>query len=198
MWTKQNLSVFNMITGINESKTLIKHISCECKCIFDGIKCTSNQWWNNDKCQCECKKHHICEERLYLESCYMQKNIIYVKKDYIWNLATCRCENDKYLASITDDSVITCGEFIETKETKIIPKNIICETKSFYILLAFLLITITLLIAVSIYYYLIKYKTKQKHLLTFYVTNNKLKEVLYCYSDTIMRVVDIDFSDIFW
>ena len=27
-----NLSVFNMITGINEWKTLAKHISCECKC----------------------------------------------------------------------------------------------------------------------------------------------------------------------
>ena len=27
-----NQSVFNMITGINESKTLTKHISCECKC----------------------------------------------------------------------------------------------------------------------------------------------------------------------
>ena len=25
-----------MITGINESKTLTKHISCECKCRFDG------------------------------------------------------------------------------------------------------------------------------------------------------------------
>ena len=30
------LSVFNMITGINESKTLTKHISCKCKCRFDG------------------------------------------------------------------------------------------------------------------------------------------------------------------
>ena len=27
-----NLSMFNMITGINELKTLTKHISCECKC----------------------------------------------------------------------------------------------------------------------------------------------------------------------
>ena len=27
-----NLSVFNMIIGINESKILTKHISCECKC----------------------------------------------------------------------------------------------------------------------------------------------------------------------
>ena len=33
-----NLSVFNMITGINESKTLTKHISCEFKCKFDEQK----------------------------------------------------------------------------------------------------------------------------------------------------------------
>ena len=45
-----NLSVFNMITGINESKTLKKHISCECKYRFDEIKCHSDQRWNNDKC----------------------------------------------------------------------------------------------------------------------------------------------------
>ena len=43
-----NLSVFNMITGINELKTLCKHILCECKCKFDGTKCNSNQWWNNN------------------------------------------------------------------------------------------------------------------------------------------------------
>ena len=34
-----NLSVFSMITRINELKTLTKHISCECKCKFDGRKC---------------------------------------------------------------------------------------------------------------------------------------------------------------
>ena len=38
-----------MITEINESKTLTKHISYECKCKF-GRKCNSDQWWNNDKC----------------------------------------------------------------------------------------------------------------------------------------------------
>ena len=37
-----NLSVFNMTTGINESKTLTKHISCDCKC-------KSIQWCNNNK-----------------------------------------------------------------------------------------------------------------------------------------------------
>ena len=35
-----DLSVFNMITGINESKTLTKHISCKCKCKFDGKNVT--------------------------------------------------------------------------------------------------------------------------------------------------------------
>ena len=45
-----NLNVFNMITGINKSKNLTKHISCKCKCKFDGRKCNSDQWWNNDKC----------------------------------------------------------------------------------------------------------------------------------------------------
>ena len=57
-----NLSVFNIISGINKSKTLTKHISRECKCKLDGKKCNSNQWWNHDKCQCECKKHYICEK----------------------------------------------------------------------------------------------------------------------------------------
>ena len=41
------------------------------------------------------------------------------------------------------------------------------ETKSFYILLAFILIIIALLIVVIIYCYLIKYKAKQKYLLPF-------------------------------
>ena len=49
-----NLSVFNMITGIIESKALTKHISSAYKCKLDGTKCNSNKWWNN-KDRCECK-----------------------------------------------------------------------------------------------------------------------------------------------
>ena len=45
-----NLIMFNMIAGINELKTLPKHMSCKCKCKIDGRKCNSNQWWNNHKC----------------------------------------------------------------------------------------------------------------------------------------------------
>ena len=50
-----NLNVIN-IAGINEWKTLMKHLSCKCKCIFDGRNCNSDQWWYNIKCRCECKK----------------------------------------------------------------------------------------------------------------------------------------------
>ena len=61
----EDLSVFNMITGINELKTLTKHISCECKCKFDRKKCDSDQWWNKGKCRCECKKHHVCKKHVF-------------------------------------------------------------------------------------------------------------------------------------
>ena len=50
--------------------------------------------------------------------------------------------------------------------------------QNFCILLAFLLITIAIFIAVSIYWYLIKYQAKQEHLLPFHDTNNELR-VLY-------------------
>ena len=50
-----NLNVFNMITRINELKTLRKHISYDYKCKFDDKKCNSNQKWNNELYRCECK-----------------------------------------------------------------------------------------------------------------------------------------------
>ena len=64
-------------------------------------------------------------------------------------------------------------------------KNAICKTKNFFILLAFLLIMIALLIAVSIYCYLINYKAKQKHILPFYITNYKLKK--FCIDEILSK-----------
>ena len=139
-----------MITEKNESKILTKDISCEFKCRFDGKKCNSDQWWNNNKCLCDCEKRHVC------------------RKDYIWNPATCSCKNRKCLASIVNDSAITWDEIIdvepksndeETKRftTNFNERNITYTTQSFYILLTFLLIIIALLIAVNIYCCQIKY-----------------------------------------
>ena len=51
-------------------------------------------------------------------------------------------------------------------------KNAICKTKRFYILLAFFIMIMSLLIALNIHRYLIKYKPNQKQLLPFHVTNN--------------------------
>ena len=89
-----------MIADINESKTLTKHLSCECKCKFD-INVTQINGVIIIKCQCECKKIRVCE------------------KDYIWNLVTRICENGKYLTSIMDDSAITCDEVIKSSDDKI-------------------------------------------------------------------------------
>ena len=106
--------MFN-ITGINESKILTKHTSCECKCKFDKRECNSNQWWNWNSINVDVsvKKHHICE------------------KDQIWNPSTCICENEKYLASIMDDSVIMCDEVIEeTVPANFNEKKATCKTKN--------------------------------------------------------------------
>ena len=80
-----------------------------------------------------------------------------------------------------NDSVIKCDEVIEScdEEIKTVPtnfneKNITCKAQNFEILLAFLLITITLLIAVSIYCDLIKYRAKQKH---YYHFTHKIKSL---------------------
>ena len=98
-------------------------------------KCNSNQWLNNDKCWCDCKKIYLCE------------------KGYVWNPATCNCESGSYLRSIMDDSAIICDADIKSYNEKINfnKKKPIFKIQNFYILLAFLLITIALLIAVSIY-----------------------------------------------
>ena len=110
-----------MVTGIYEVKTLTKHVSYECKCKLDSRKFDSNQKWNNNKCRCECKQRHICE------------------KDYIWNPATCSCENGKYLASIINDSVITCDEVIEeTVPTNSNEKRQPVNTKFLYFIYIFI------------------------------------------------------------
>ena len=72
--------------------------------------------------------------------------------------------------------VITCDEIKE----EIIPTNLnekktTFKMQNFYILLSFLFITVALLVVVSNYCYLIKYRANQKKLLSIHFTNIKLK-----------------------
>ena len=123
---------------------------------MDSIQCNSNQKWNNDKCWCgytNPKEHNVC------------------RKDYIWNPATCSCENAKYSGSIIDGLVIACGHKILQK--KIVPRN--NTSTNLYLLFAFLLITIALLKTVSIH--LIKHRSKKT--LPYVAIYNKSKEILY-------------------
>ena len=98
-----NVKVFNMITRINEFKTLVKHISCDCKCKVDITICNSNQKWNNDKCQCESKIHRTCKEDS-------------------WKPSTCICENSRYLKNIVEDLVVLSDEIIRV--ANIVPTNV--------------------------------------------------------------------------
>ena len=121
---------------------------------FNNRKCNSNQKWNNNKCGSEQKnpKNYACE------------------RDYIWNCATFTCENSKYFGIIIDYWIILYDEII--KVIKTLPAK--GTSTNFFVLLAFSLITRILLIAVSIYCYLIKYWANQKPDNN---TNNKLKEI---------------------
>ena len=69
-----------------------------------------------------------------------------VKKqgDYVWNPATCNYEYGKYLASIMDDSAITCDELNaklspkdDEEKANFNKKQITCITQNFRILIAF-------------------------------------------------------------
>ena len=83
----------------------------------------------------------------------------------------------KIIASIVDDSAIICDYVIESHDEQInlSEKKAICITQNFFILLVFLLIAIALLIAVSIYCYLIKY---QRNIYYHFVAQNVNSSVL--------------------
>ena len=76
-----------------------------------------------------------------------------------------------------DKDIESYNEETKTTHTNFDGKKATCQMKDSYTLIAFLLIAVALLIADSIYCYLIKYRVKQKQFLTFHDTNNKLREV---------------------
>ena len=103
-----NLHVFNVITGINESKTITEHIICKCECKFDSKNIT------------RIKNGITINVGVSVK---IQKNIICAKKNHIWNPATCSCKNGKYVESIIDDSVVICDEI--KKEAETIPTKVL-------------------------------------------------------------------------
>ena len=74
------VKVFNFMSGVNETRFLVQHGSCECKLGLNESLCNSKQKWNNNKCRCECKE--IDDWSSW-------------KDDYTWNASTCDCECNK-------------------------------------------------------------------------------------------------------
>ena len=74
-----NLTVFNLILGVNETRFLVQHELCEFKCRLNENTCNSKRKWNRDKCQCECQE-------LDHRSPF--------KYDYMWNPSTCACDSE--------------------------------------------------------------------------------------------------------
>ena len=105
------------------------------------------------------------------------------EKDYTWNPSKSTSKNDIYLEVIWDEiikktkTVPTKTILSETVPTNFNEKMVDCKMKNLSILLVFLLNTRALLITVSIYFYLIKHRSKQKQLLPYHDTSNKFKGI---------------------
>ena len=66
--------------GVNETKFLVQHESCERKCGLNESGCNSKQKWNHNECRCECKE---------LDDWGTCKN------GYTWKRSICDCECNK-------------------------------------------------------------------------------------------------------
>ena len=42
--------------GVNETRILVQHKSCACRCGLNESVCNSKQKWNHDECRSECKE----------------------------------------------------------------------------------------------------------------------------------------------
>ena len=72
-----NVKVFNLVSGINETRRVDWPKTCKCKCRFEHSVCNNKQRWNDDKCRCECKKlidKGVCD------------------KGFVWNPINCECK----------------------------------------------------------------------------------------------------------
>ena len=64
----------------NETRFIKWHEKYKCECRLDPIVCNNKQWWNKNRCRCECKKlidKGMCD------------------RGFIWNPRNWECECDK-------------------------------------------------------------------------------------------------------
>ena len=72
-----NVTVFNLISRINQTRHIEWHETCKYKFRLDTSVCNNKQRWNHDNCRCACK------ELINRGAC---------NKVFIWNSSNCECE----------------------------------------------------------------------------------------------------------
>ena len=141
---------FNIITNKNEGKTMTKYVSCHSKCRFNSTTCNSDQKWNHETCQCECKNYRTW------------KNV------YSWNPSAWIGEN--HTSAIAFDESISVMDILSKKLTNTIAKKVSINSGGkkvrykidCYILLKVLLMIILPLIIIIISYQYAKAQVLQK------------------------------------
>ena len=95
-----------MITTIDELKTIVKHISCDCKCKF-----------NRANLIVQMKNGIMKHVNVSV------KTIVLAKKNYSRNPSISICGNGKYLKSITDE-ITYVMDIVPTNVTNTITTNV--------------------------------------------------------------------------
>ena len=88
------------MSEVDETRFLVQHESCECKCELYWSLCSSKQKLNHDEWWCECKELHDGS------SC---------KDDYMWNPSRWDCECNKAckIDEYLDIENCSCGSIQE-------------------------------------------------------------------------------------
>ena len=84
---------------LNETRNVLWHESCKCKCKLNSSVCNNKQIWNGDTCRCDCNEDFA--------------GIINCTKRYTWNPSTCECQCDTWCKP---------GQYLDHK-------NCICKNK---------------------------------------------------------------------
>ena len=158
-----------MNTGINESKTSIKHLSFKCKCRFDGIERNSDQKINGGILILQQNVDVNVENNIYVKKIMLLPHVITKMESIqqllrmIQQLCVMKLQNHVMKTQKSKDET----NFNENKAT--------CKTIIFNILLAFLIntvaFTIQQLLQLLVFTVILKNIEQYKHLIPFHFTS---------------------------
>ena len=96
------INAFNLISGINQTRFIVEHCLCSCKCELIRSVYNWKQKWNRDECRCECK------ESDEWSSC---------EKDYMWDPSTsdCKCNKGNKIDEYFDTKHFSCKKWLISK-----------------------------------------------------------------------------------